>query len=194
MSLFNSPLKKAKRRLLLLEKIALFLSKTCNLWPNSEGRDKLCKLLQYLFRFLAACYQIDSYKNTKYTSLTGTLSWLCSEATKDARKIFRLFKSINEYEGMTYILFNEEESLTNLLKLFSRACYFFYWAFDNASILSKIKLFRFNYQKPYRIGYHFWFAALAFMNVCLMAELYFDVDNKKKIEADAYVNSKSKIP
>lgn len=69
---------------------------------------------------------------------------------------------------MAQILFNEEENLTNILKLLARACYFFYWAFDNVSILSKIKLFRMDYQKPYRIGYHFWFAALVFMNIGLM--------------------------
>jgi hypothetical protein len=69
---------------------------------------------------------------------------------------------------MTQILFKEEESLTNILKLLAQACYFFYWAFDNVSILSKIKLFRMDYQKPYRIGYHFWFAALVFMNIGLM--------------------------
>lgn len=38
-----------------------------------EGRDKLCKLLQYLFRFVAACYHVESYKNTKYTSLYGNV-------------------------------------------------------------------------------------------------------------------------
>jgi hypothetical protein len=74
---------------------------------------------------------------------------------------------------MAYILFNEDESLTNLLQLLSRACYFFYWAFDNVSILAKIKLFRLDYEKLYKIGYGFWFSALAFNNIGLMIELFF---------------------
>lgn len=74
---------------------------------------------------------------------------------------------------MTFILFNEDENLTNLLQLLSRASYFFYWAFDNVSILAKIKLFRMNYEKFYRIGYSFWFAGLVFMNIGLLISLFF---------------------
>lgn len=58
-------------KLLLIERIALWLSKTCMAIYDVEGRDKLCKLLQYIFRYLATHFILNSYQHNKFNYLFG---------------------------------------------------------------------------------------------------------------------------
>lgn len=53
-----------------------------------EGRDKFCKAIQYACRFLKheAGINGDKEREKKYDALFG--------AMRDARKLFRLFKSL----------------------------------------------------------------------------------------------------
>lgn len=58
----------------------------------------------------------------------------------DARSLYRLLKSMFEIKRITIILqcINETDKFTLITNVLSRACYFFFWTFDNVYILSKI--------------------------------------------------------
>jgi hypothetical protein len=60
------------------------------------------------------------------------------------------------------------------MQFFSRVCFSFYWLFDNISILSKVRLFNFDFKKYYQIANSFWFFSLFFMNFSLIYQLYFE--------------------
>ena len=49
-----------------------------------------------------------------------------------------------------------------MLNILSRLGFFFYWIFDNISILSKVKLFNKDSDKYNKLGSVFWFSGLLF--------------------------------
>ena len=53
-----------------------------------------------------------------------------------ARKLFRLFKSLNEWDTIRKHL---NDPMKNALPILARAAFFFYWLFDNLAVLIKIK-------------------------------------------------------
>ena len=62
---------------------------------------------------------------------------------RDARKLFRLFKSLNEYKKLMDLL-KKDQSLEDLiLSIITRIGFLLYWIFDNLAILSKIKILSF---------------------------------------------------
>ena len=58
-----------------------------------------------------------------------------------ARKLFRLFKSFNEYVKIKNILKEETPALDKTLSVLARLGFLFYWIFDNLSVLIKVKFF-----------------------------------------------------
>ena len=62
----------------------------------SEGRDKFCKAIQYACRFLKYHYEQkgDTQTSKKLESLFGKFNFILG-AMRDARKLFRLFKTVN---------------------------------------------------------------------------------------------------
>lgn len=58
---------------------------------------------------------------------------------RDARKLFRLFKSINEAKKIKELLALPRD-VDNVLNIAIRAFFLLYWLFDNLNILSKIKI------------------------------------------------------
>lgn len=70
----------------------------------------------------------------------------------DARSVYRLFKSIFEIKRISIILqcINDTDRFTLITNVLSRACYFFYWLFDNIYILTKIL----NRMTDSKGGYH----------------------------------------
>lgn len=102
-----------------------------------EGRDKFCKGIQYACRFLKFRYEQRGQKEIaqKVGALFG--------AMRDARKLFRLFKSLNEYKKLMDLL-KKDQSLEDLiLSIITRIGFLLYWIFDNLAILSKIKILSF---------------------------------------------------
>lgn len=59
----------------------------------------------------------------------------------NARKLFRLFKSLLEYKKINEILGKAESMPMHklILALIPRVCFFFFWMLDHLVVLSKIK-------------------------------------------------------
>lgn len=80
---------------------------------------------------------------------------------RDARKLFRLFKTVNEYKKIQELLSkNPQLNLPNSLTILTRAFFGVYWIFDNLNILSKLKIIEKD-PKPFaKTGALFWLLAL----------------------------------
>lgn len=89
---------------------------------------------------------------------------------RDARKLFRLFKSINEAKKIKDLL-NEERTLDNMLNILVRGFFLLYWFFDNLNILSKIKILSEDPKRMAKIGATFWLLALVTNLVLLFKNL-----------------------
>jgi peroxin-11B len=82
---------------------------------------------------------------------------------RDARKLFRLFKSLNEYHKITQLLTKmEEDELAFYLNILNRLGFMGYWFFDNLQVLSKINFLKLDSAKNGKIASLFWFFALIF--------------------------------
>lgn len=81
---------------------------------------------------------------------------------RDARKLFRLFKTINEYKKIQDLLKKgSSDHVDLLLNILTRIAFGIYWLFDNLAILSKLKIIDKD-PKPYgKTGALFWLIALA---------------------------------
>jgi hypothetical protein len=56
-----------------------------------------------------------------------------------ARKLFRLFKSVNEYSQIRGFLKGELPDIDKYLSVLTRLAFLFYWFFDNLGVLIKVK-------------------------------------------------------
>lgn len=67
----------------------------------------------------------------------------CVVVARDSRKIFRLFKSVNEFhvlsEKIGGDLIWQPKKVPVVMEILSKIGFFFYWIFDNLQILSNIK-------------------------------------------------------
>lgn len=128
-----------------------------------EGRDKVMKFLQYTARFLRT--------SVKDKSTLERLNGLFS-AAGDARKMFRLAKSINEYDTIMKLLNNPGlDSVAMILQLLARSSFFIYWILDNLVILSKIKVIKFQAKSWSRPGMTAWFIGIIFSLLLLIRNL-----------------------
>lgn len=89
---------------------------------------------------------------------------------RDARKLFRLLKSINEAKKIKDLL-REERTSDNILNILVRGFFLLYWFFDNLNILSKIKILNEDPKRMARIGASFWLLALVTNLVLLLKNL-----------------------
>lgn len=87
---------------------------------------------------------------------------------RDARKLFRLFKSINEAKKIKDLL-GQERTVENVLNMVIRGFFLLYWFFDNLNILSKIKILSEDPKRMAKIGATFWLLALL-TNLLLLAK------------------------
>lgn len=87
---------------------------------------------------------------------------------RDARKLFRLFKSLNEAKKIKD-LWAQDRTVENVLNILIRAFFLLYWFFDNLNILSKIKILKEDPKKMGKIGATFWLLALL-TNLVLLAK------------------------
>jgi hypothetical protein len=87
------------------------------------------------------------------------------EGMADARKLFRLFKWINEYQKTMDFLDKPPEGwdqLDIIGNILARLSFAGFWAFDNLFILAKLKIIRRNSESFKKPAQFFWWLGLLF--------------------------------
>jgi lipid-A-disaccharide synthase-like uncharacterized protein len=80
---------------------------------------------------------------------------------RDARKLFRLFKTVNEYQKILQILSKgAEDEIDWGLSILTRILFGGYWVFDNLVVLCTVKFFKQDSKKYNKVAMWFWFLAL----------------------------------
>ena len=88
-------------------------------------------MIQYASRFMK--HQTEGRNETLSLAFKGLF-----ENTSVARKLFRLFKSFNEYITIRGYL-KQGLIMDNILPIAARLGFLFYWLFDNLAVLIKVK-------------------------------------------------------
>lgn len=89
---------------------------------------------------------------------------------RDARKLFRLFKTVNEIKKILDFLHAKGPMTSDtILNILVRLAFAGYWLFDNLSILAKIKIIGLDAKKMGQVGASFWLTAL-FINLVSIAK------------------------
>ncbi|CAD8112788.1 unnamed protein product [Paramecium sonneborni] len=120
---------------------------------KTEGRDKISKMIQYGAKFLSWYFQ--KFNNLEKAHQFNNLFM----AMREARKIFRLAKTLNEIQYIFYKIKENTENVNDIirvLKIFSRIWFALFWAFDNLSILSQIQIIQSNPKVLGKIAMSFW--------------------------------------
>eukprot|EP01015_Nassula_variabilis_P019988 TRINITY_DN3429_c0_g1_i2.p1 TRINITY_DN3429_c0_g1~~TRINITY_DN3429_c0_g1_i2.p1 ORF type:complete len:238 (-),score=16.32 TRINITY_DN3429_c0_g1_i2:68-781(-) len=156
------------------------LNKTINWINKTEGRDKFCKAIQYASRFL------KWYLVTKNKDAAERFEKLFS-SMRDARKLFRLFKALNEYHKIQQLLGKKsDDDIETLLQILNRLFFMLYWGFDNMVILCTIKFIKKDKAQYNRLGCTSWLLGLVIglvINVRKMMNSYYEemkIDNTLK--------------
>lgn len=90
-----------------------------------------------------------------------------------SRKLFRLFKSFNEYVKIKGILKLDKPQLDKNLAVIARLGFLFYWLFDNLSVLIKIKFLNgFDQKQMARRASKCWLFGIWVSIICALLELY----------------------
>ena len=90
-----------------------------------------------------------------------------------ARKLFRLFKSINEYAVVRDTFLNGTLN-RNFMKVSARIAYLLYWILDNMTVLIKIKFLKgYNLSKISRLAAMFRLIGLI-LNMLLIIKTYIE--------------------
>ena len=79
---------------------------------------------------------------------------------KTARKLFRLFKSINEYKKVMDILAKGDLTQIQMLTAASRLGFLLYWFFDNLTVLGSVKFLKVDPKQMNRYAAFWWFIGL----------------------------------
>lgn len=101
---------------------------------------------------------------------------------RDARKLFRLFKTINEAKKIKDLL-KQQPTVDNTLNILVRGFFGVYWLFDNLNILSKIKILQHNPKKMGKYGATFWLLALLTNLILLIRNLAANSNSLKKTKS-----------
>lgn len=92
---------------------------------------------------------------------------------RDARKLFRLFKSLMEYQKVMQFSKQKMPQHKKLLSILSRLGFLFYWVFDNLSILGKIKYLEgVDINKAAKRASFFWLLGLIFSVILVLIQMY----------------------
>ena len=113
-------------------------SRIAGQFKQTDGRDKFCKSVQYLSRLgMFLTKESNPEASKRFEALFKGMA--------DARKLFRLFKWINEYQTAYEKLhspptdWDEIQLIGNIL---TRVAFAGFWAFDNLFILAKLKVLK----------------------------------------------------
>jgi hypothetical protein len=105
----------------------------------AEGRDKFGKFVQYGARFLMYHALQSDPKSDFGIRMRGLFGLI-----RDARKLSRLLKTLNEYKKLMEILAAPSPAHHKALEALSRIGFGAYWFFDNVSWMSKGKVLKYN--------------------------------------------------
>ena len=123
----------------------------------SDGRDKLCKVIQYGSRVLMAQSKASNKESyLMYKTLFKNF--------RDSRKIFRLLKFVNEIQTIMKSIGKNEDGdpVDQVIFVASRVGFMLYWLFDNLLILSKLKVLKSNSQTFMKPSMFFWWLGVTF--------------------------------
>lgn len=101
-------------------------------------------------------------------------SLILIEGMRDARKLFRLFKSLMEYQKVQLLMKEQvKPHFKTQLNILQRLGFLFYWVFDNIQILGKVKfLNNVDVEKAGKRASFFWLVALVFGVIVALVEMY----------------------
>jgi len=124
----------------------------------------LCKVIQYGSR-------IVKYQQADNKELAAKFQGLF-EGVRDARKLFRLFKSIVEYQKIQQLAAQKAPQHKKVLNILSRLGFFFYWIFDNLQILAKVKFIEgVDKEKAGKRAAFFWLTGLVFSIALVIVQM-----------------------
>lgn len=101
---------------------------------------------------------------------------------RDARKLFRLFKTVNEAKKIKDIL-AQELTVDAAFNIAVRGLFGVYWLFDNLNILSKIKILNYDPKSMAKWGATFWLLALLINLVHLIKQLLANINKTNQLKA-----------
>jgi hypothetical protein len=107
---------------------------------------------------------------------------------KTARKLFRLFKSVNEYHKIMAILAKGDLSQKDMLNAGSRLAFLLYWFFDNLVVLSSVKFLNYDAKQMNKYGAFWWLVglilgqAVSFINLSELAQQEAEIRRKERSE------------
>ena len=120
---------------------------------KTEGRDKFCKAIQYASRFTA--YKLAGQNAEVAARFVGLMNGM-----KNARKLFRLFKTFNELHKIRALLGKKDLNQKVILALLTRLAFGVYWVFDNLQVLSAVKFLKYDPKQMGKYGATAWFSGL----------------------------------
>ena len=139
---------------------------------KTEGRDKFCKAIQYASRFMA--YQTKGSNDELHARFAGLMNGM-----KNARKLFRLFKTFNELHKILALMGKKDMNQKVVLALITRTAFAIYWIFDNLQVLSAVKFLKFDPKQMGKYGAMAWLAGLILSNIGSLMNLA-EISKKEK--------------
>eukprot|EP00351_Strombidinopsis_sp_SopsisLIS2011_P005882 CAMPEP_0116876860 /NCGR_PEP_ID=MMETSP0463-20121206/8725_1 /TAXON_ID=181622 /ORGANISM="Strombidinopsis sp, Strain SopsisLIS2011" /LENGTH=148 /DNA_ID=CAMNT_0004523733 /DNA_START=170 /DNA_END=616 /DNA_ORIENTATION=+ len=123
-------------------------------------------MIQYASRILK--FAFEGNNEALFIAFKGLM-----ENMSVARKLFRLFKSFNEYIKIKGFLNDPNlKGLKKNLSILSRLSFLFYWLFDNISVLIKVKFFHGMELKPnQRRASKFWLLGIILSIILIFVNL-----------------------
>jgi hypothetical protein len=103
---------------------------------DSNGRDKFGKAIQYGARFLMWYHLRSDPKSDMGKRFQGLF-----QLTRDARKLPRLLKVLNEIKNIRGFVQKGGDATEQTLNIVSKAGFGMYWTFDNLDYLKKAKFY-----------------------------------------------------
>ena len=141
---------------------------------KTDGRDKFCKILQYGSRMLKAL-TADPKQQERLNGLFI--------ASRDARKMFRLWKFVHEYQAIGKAISDVSIDLPEMiLQILARSTYFIYWIFDNLQCLSAIKFLKMDAVALGKKSNMAWFVAVIFTLISLVRNLSMNYAKEARIK------------
>ena len=108
---------------------------------------------------------MDQTKNDPASKDAHLTYKLLFENFRDARKIFRIGKSLNEAQSIKNIVFKSQGDMDDVeatLFIAARLGFLLYWFFDNLNILSKLKVVKKDPKSFFKPSMFFWWLGVTF--------------------------------